>query len=39
MFNRTLELLDRLSQFVRFYRLTCNKEREAAEISYTAMKG
>ena len=39
MFNRTLELLDRLSQFVRFYRLTCNKERESAEISYTAMKG
>lgn len=39
MFNRTLELLDRLSQFVRFYRLACNKELEAAKISYNAMKG
>lgn len=39
MFNRTLELLDRLSRHVSFYRLACNKEREAAEVSYNAMKG
>ena len=39
MFNRTLDLLDRLKGFVKFYRLSCNKELEAAEISYNAMKG
>lgn len=39
MFNRTLELLDRLSRHVSFYRLACNTELEAAEISYNAMKG
>ena len=39
MFDRTLELLDRLSQHVRFNRLSCNKELEAAEVSYSAMKG
>ena len=39
MFNRTLELLDRLSRHVKFYRLACNKELEAAEISYNVMKG
>ena len=39
MFNRTLELLDRLSQHVRIYRLACNKDLEAAEVSYSAMKG
>ena len=39
MFNRTFDLLDRLNGFVKFYRLSCNKELEAAEISYNAMKG
>ena len=39
MFNRTFDLLDRLKGFVKFYRLSCNKELEAAEISYNAMKG
>lgn len=39
MFNRTFNLLDRLKLFVKFYRLSCNKELEAAEISYSAMKG
>ena len=39
MFNRIFNLLDRLKLFVKFYRLSCNKELEAAEISYSAMKG
>ena len=39
MLNKTLELLDRMSVLVKFYRLSCNMEREAAEISYNAMKG
>lgn len=39
IFNRTFDLLDRLNGFVKFYRLSCNKELEAAEISYNAMKG
>ena len=39
IFNRTFDLLDRLNGFVKFYRLSCNRELEAAEISYNAMKG
>ena len=39
MFDRTFNLLDRLKLFVKFYRLSCNKKLEAAEISYSAMKG
>ena len=39
IFNSTFDLLDRLNGFVKFYRLSCNKELEAAEISYNAMKG
>ena len=39
MFDRTFNLLDKLKLFVKFYRLSCNKELEAAEISYSAMKG
>ena len=39
MFDRMFNLLDRLKLFVKFYRLSCNKKLEAAEISYSAMKG
>ena len=39
MLGRTLELLDGLGRAVRFYRLSCNQELEAAEMSYSAMKG
>ena len=39
MFDRTFNLLDRLKLFVKFYRLSCNKKLEVAEISYSAMKG
>lgn len=39
MLNRTLELLDKLSRCVMCYRLACNRDLEAAEISYNAMKG
>ena len=39
MFDRTFNLLDRLKLFVKFYRFSCNKKLEAAEISYSAMKG
>ena len=39
MFKRTFDLLDRLKEFVKFYRLSCNKELESAAISYNAMKG
>ena len=35
---KTLELLDRLSTHVRLYRLGCNMEPEAAEISYQGMQ-
>ncbi|MBQ7220228.1 MAG: hypothetical protein IJS28_04530 [Synergistaceae bacterium] len=37
-FTRTLELIDRLGQIVKFYRLGCNMNLEAAELAYTAMK-
>lgn len=36
---KTLELLDRLCASVRLWRLGCNRDPEAAEIAYTAMKG
>ena len=35
--SKTLQLLDRLD--VRFYRLSCNMELSAAELSYHTMKG
>ena len=35
---KTLELLDRLSRQVKLYRLGCNMEPEAAEISYQGMQ-
>lgn len=34
-----LELIDRLSRNVEFYRLTCNMDPSAAILSYTAMSG
>ncbi len=36
---RTLTLLDRLGRQVKLYRLGCNREPEAAELAYDAMKG
>lgn len=36
---KTLHLIDRLPAYIRFWRLGCNMEPEAAEISYEAMKG
>ena len=33
---KTLSLIDRLN--VKLYRLGCNMEKEAAEVSYNAMK-
>ena len=35
--QRTLELLDRLSGAIRFYRLSCNMDPEAARVAYEAM--
>ena len=35
---QTLELLDRLSRQVKLYRLGCNMEPEAAEVSYQGMQ-
>ena len=37
--KKTLQLLEKLKRLVRFYRLACNMDIEAAEISYNAMKG
>lgn len=37
MMPKYMELLDRLAQNVRFYRLRCNMEPEAARIAYAAM--
>ena len=37
--RKTLSLLDRLSGSVRFWRLFCNTDIEAAGIAYEAMKG
>ena len=34
---KTMELVDRLGSSAALYRLQCNMEREAAEISYKAM--
>ena len=34
-----MDLLDRLSRLVRFYRMKCNMNPEAARISYGAMSG
>lgn len=36
---KTLELLDCLKKLVKFYRLGCNMDIEAAEIAYSTMKG
>ena len=35
---RTFDLLDEMSKKVKFYRLTCNMEDEAAKVSYTMLK-
>ena len=37
--TKTLTLIDRLADSVSLYRLGCNMEREAAEVSYNGMKG
>ena len=37
--RKTLELLDRLGQTVKFYRLGCNMDISAAELSYNTMRG
>ncbi|MCR5228665.1 MAG: hypothetical protein K6D03_00895 [Solobacterium sp.] len=37
--EKTLDLIDRLSERVKFYRLGCNMDKEAAETAYNAMKG
>ena len=37
--TKTMVLLDRLTQCVSFYRLSCNMDPEAAYVSYTGMKG
>ena len=36
---KTLELLDRLAEQVRFCRLRCNMELEAAQVAFDGMKG
>jgi hypothetical protein len=36
---RTMELLDRLQEKVKFYHLGCNMQPEAARIAYEGMKG
>ena len=37
--EKTIQLLDRLKKFTKFYRLDCNMELEAAQIAYNSMKG
>ena len=37
--KKTLQLLEQLKRLVRFYKLACNMNIEAAEISYNTMKG
>lgn len=37
--QKTLEILDRISDNIALYKLGCNMEIEAAEIAYNAMKG
>ena len=39
MLAKTLTLIDRLADKVGLFRLGCNMDREAAEISYNGMKG
>ena len=39
VFAKMLTLLDRLKTVVRFYRLGCNMELDAARIAYEGMKG
>jgi hypothetical protein len=38
-FVRTLELIDELTKSVKFYKLKCNMDISAAELSYNTMKG
>ena len=38
-FAKTLVLLDKLSELVKFYRLGCNMSLSAAELAYNTMKG
>ena len=37
--SKTLTLIDRLSHSVGLYRLVCNMDMDAAELSYNTMKG
>ena len=39
MLMKTLELVDGLMNVVKFYRLGCNMDIQAAELAYNAMKG
>jgi len=39
MLAKTLGLIDRLADTIGLFRLGCNMDREAAEISYNGMKG
>ena len=36
---KTLALIDRLAESLRFYRLDCNRELDAARLSYETMRG
>ena len=36
---KTLALIDRMAESLRFYRLSCNRELEAARLSYETMRG
>ena len=37
--TKTLGLLDKMLKIIKVYRLRCNMDREAAEVSYNGMKG
>lgn len=37
--TKTLGLLDKMLKLIKVYRLRCNMDREAAEVSYNGMKG
>ena len=37
--EKTLALIDRLTVSTALYRLGCNMERDAAKLSYEAMRG
>ena len=39
MLTKTLELVDGLMSAVKFYRLGCNMDIQAAELAYNTMKG